>query len=157
MYKGLLYFLIILTSCMSSLGAAAIYKWIDANGKVHYSDTPSANNAAETINEQRLNSRASTYSQTQVKLLSTDKPSTYRTQQKIVMYTTSSCGYCAKARAYFAEKSINYKEKNIETSKKYHSEFKALGGKGVPVILWGKNKMNGFSIAAFEKRYKKSS
>ncbi|MCI2284887.1 glutaredoxin family protein [Colwellia sp. MSW7] len=157
MYKGLLYFLLIFTSGMSSLDAAAIYKWVDANGKVHYSDTPSASNATETIDEQHLNSRASTYSQTQEKLLSTGNPSTYRKQQKIVMYTTSSCGYCAKARAYFAEKSIIYKEKNIETSKKYHSEFKALGGKGVPVILWGKNKMNGFSIAAFEKRYKESS
>jgi len=155
MKKGLFYLLLMLFFCTSSMSMAEIYKWTDANGKVHFSDKPPANKNVETIDEQRLASRASSYTQAEIKILPTDS-SAYQKNQKLIMYTTSSCGYCAKAREYFAKQRIPFKEKNIETSEKYHRQFKKIGGKGVPVILWGKNKMNGFSIEKFEKIYKKS-
>ena len=155
MYKGLFYLLLMLFVCTSSVGMAEIYKWTDVNGKVHFSDKPPTNENAETIDEQRLASRASSYTQAEIKVLSIDSAA-YLNNQKLIMYTTSRCGYCAKARKYFAKQRIPYKEKNIETSEKYHREFKKIGGKGVPVILSGKNKMNGFSIKKFERFYKKS-
>lgn len=150
MNKGLFYLLLVLFICNSGLSMAEIYKWTDANGKVHFSDKPPTNKNVETLDEQRLASRASSYTQAEIKALSIN-PLTYRKSQKLIMYTTSSCGYCAKARKYFAKQRISFKEKNIETSEKYHREFKKIGGKGVPVILWGKNKMNGFSVDKFEK------
>jgi len=158
MNKGLFYLLVTLLICTSGLSMAEIYKWTDANGKVHFSDKPPINKNVETIDEQRLASRASSYTQAEIKILPIES-SAYRKNQKLVMYSTSSCGYCAKARKYFAKQRIPFKEKNIETSEKYHREFKKIGGKGVPVILWGKNKMNGFSVEKFEKfekMYKKS-
>lgn len=155
MNKGLFYLLLILFFFTSGVSMAEIYKWTDVNGKVHFSDKPPPNENAETIDEQRLSSRASSYTLAEIKILSIDS-SANQNNQKLIMYTTSSCGYCAKARSYFAKQRIPYKEKNIETSEKYHSEFKKIGGKGVPVILWEKNKMNGFSIKKFEKFYNKS-
>lgn len=79
----------------------------------------------------------------------------YQKTKKLVIYTTTNCGYCAKARKYFAENKIPYKEKNIDTSKKYHREFEKFGGKGVPVLFWGKHKMTGFSESRFKKMYAK--
>jgi len=134
---------------------AEIYKWTDADGKVHFSDKSPASKRVETIDEQRLASRASSYTQAEIKTLPIES-SNYRKNQKLIMYTTSSCGYCSKARKYFARQRIPFKEKNIETSEKYRREFKKIGGKGVPVILWGKNKMNGFSVEKFERMYKQS-
>ena len=68
----------------------------------------------------------------------------------VVMYTTAWCPYCAKARAYFKRTGTAYTEHDIEKSAGAHAEFKRLGGRGVPLILVGDEKMAGFSELAFE-------
>ena len=68
----------------------------------------------------------------------------------VVMYATSWCPYCAKARAYFAKNGIAYVEHDIEKSAAVNAEFKRLGGRGVPLILVGNEKMAGFNELAFE-------
>ena len=68
----------------------------------------------------------------------------------VVMYATSWCPYCAKARAYFARTGTAYTEYDIEKSAAAKAEFKRLGGRGVPLILVGKEKMSGFNELAFE-------
>jgi glutaredoxin len=68
----------------------------------------------------------------------------------VVMYATDWCGYCARARAYFARKGIQYVEHNVEKSAAAHAEFKRLGGKGVPLIVHNGQTLRGFSEPAFE-------
>jgi glutaredoxin len=63
----------------------------------------------------------------------------------VVMYATSWCPYCAQARAYFGRKGITYTEYDIEKSATAKAEFRRLGGRGVPLILVGREKMSGFS------------
>jgi glutaredoxin len=70
--------------------------------------------------------------------------------QPVVMYATSWCPYCAKAREYFARTGTAYTEYDIEKSADAHAEFKRLGGRGVPLILVGNQKMAGFNELAFE-------
>lgn len=63
-------------------------------------------------------------------------PITYgKGQNEVVLYSTSWCGYCAKTRAYFAENQIPYTDLDIEQSEIAHSEFKRLGGVGVPLVV----------------------
>jgi glutaredoxin len=68
----------------------------------------------------------------------------------VVMYATSWCPYCAKARAYFAQGGIAYVEHDVEKSAHARAEFKRLGGHAVPLIVVGREKMNGFSEVGFE-------
>lgn len=68
----------------------------------------------------------------------------------VVMYATSWCPYCAKARAYFGRKGIAYTEYDVEKSPTANAEFKRLGGRGVPLILVGREKMSGFSEEGFD-------
>ncbi|MEO8717509.1 MAG: glutaredoxin domain-containing protein [Burkholderiales bacterium] len=68
----------------------------------------------------------------------------------VVMYATSWCPYCAKARAYFARSGIAYVEHDVEKSANASAEFKRLGGRGVPLIVVGREQMDGFSEVAFE-------
>lgn len=68
----------------------------------------------------------------------------------VVMYATSWCPYCAKARAYFGKKGIAYTEYDVEKSPAANAEFKRLGGRGVPLILVGREKMSGFSEEGFD-------
>ena len=68
----------------------------------------------------------------------------------VVMYATSWCPYCAQARAYFARAGIAYVEHDVEKSASAHVEFKRLGGRGVPLIVVGREKLKGFSEQSFE-------
>jgi len=71
----------------------------------------------------------------------------------VVMYATAWCPYCAKARAYFKQTNTAYVEHDIEKSADAHAEFRRLGGRGVPLILVGNEKLSGFSELAFESAY----
>ena len=46
---------------------------------------------------------------------------------RVTMYATQTCGYCAKARTYFAEHGVSYEERDIEKSEQAAAEWKAKG------------------------------
>ncbi len=125
-----------------SIVCSEVYRWTDENGKVHFADKPSTSHSSETV-ELRINTyEAVTYD-----------TSSMDVGKKVIMYSASWCGVCVKAKRYFKEKGIQYTEYDVEKSAKGKSEFKKLGGGGVPVILVGDRRMNGFSIESFEKLY----
>jgi glutaredoxin len=120
-----------------------IYRWTDENGKVHFSDKPSVEHSSKTV-EVRINTYQSVAIET----------STFDVGKKVVMYSASWCGVCEKAKSYFKRKGIQFTEYDVEKSAKGRSEYKKLKAKGVPVILVGKERMNGFSIERFERLYR---
>jgi glutaredoxin len=145
-----------LTYLNPSAISADIYKWTDKNGKIHYSDSPINQENAEKVDEQALAKNISSYTNVTVQIVPIDfgmNQNARRDASRLVMYTTTRCGYCAKARRYFAKNSISYSEKNIELEEAYRKEFDQLGGKGVPVILVGNKKMTGFSQQKFEQNF----
>ena len=92
--------LLLLLACVTlpNILHAEIYRWVDANGKVHFSDKPSRSNSSEEV-KLRINTyRAVTY----------DTSSIDTGNNKVVMYSASWCGVCKKAKRYFAEKGIPY-------------------------------------------------
>ena len=70
------------------------------------------------------------------------------------MYSTSWCGACKRAKQYFNENGINYVEYDVETNEKGKQDFRELGGRGVPIILVGNKRLNGFTASSFEKIYR---
>jgi len=69
------------------------------------------------------------------------------------MYSASWCTVCKKAKKYFRERGISYTEYDIEKSAKGRREYDKLGARGVPVILVGNKRLNGFTEEAFNKIY----
>jgi glutaredoxin len=76
----------------------------------------------------------------------------------VIVYGTSWCGFCAKARAYFASHGIAYVDKDVETDANAHSEIvrkcqqtgRPFTG-GVPVLdVYGRI-IRGFDTAAIER------
>lgn len=132
----------IATLAMAGGVHAEIYRWVDDNGKVHFSDKPSRQHASEDV-KLRIN----TYEGVSYDTSSVD------VGKKVVMYSATWCGVCKKAKRYFEDNRIRYTEYDIENSATGKSDFKKLGGKGVPIILVGNRRMNGFSAAGFEKLY----
>ncbi|MEM7017760.1 MAG: DUF4124 domain-containing protein [Pseudomonadota bacterium] len=139
--------LLILFACLlyQVVDASEIYRWRDENGNVHFSDEPPPKTQAEVINVQ-----PNVYKTPSVQVLK----KSFKPTQKVIMYSTSWCGYCEKARQYFAAQKIPFKEYDIETTQKGKQDYERLEGKGVPIILVGQKRMNGFGIESFEEFYK---
>jgi glutaredoxin len=125
--------------------ADGIYKWRDANGHIHFGDTPPSGTKSEQVTV-----RPNVYESPSFERLS----KVFEPDNKVILYSASWCGYCKRARNYFNGHGIAYTEYDVETSEKGRRDYKRLGAKGVPVILVGNHRMNGFSAAAFEKFYR---
>ena len=67
---------------------------------------------------------------------------------EVVMFTTQTCGYCAKARTWFTEQNVAWDERDIETSESARAEWVAMGGVGTPLILINGARISGFSVDA---------
>lgn len=65
--------------------------------------------------------------------------------KKVVMYATTHCPACEMARQYFVKNGVRYEEINVEGNRASYDEFKRLGGNGVPLILVGNQKFEGFN------------
>jgi glutaredoxin len=76
-----------------------------------------------------------------------------RQAKNVVIYTTSHCHYCVKAKEYFAKKGIRYREIDIERSMSGEAEFKKLGGSGVPLIVVGSTTLKGFNAQKLDRLF----
>ena len=124
--------------------ATEIHQWKDADGNIHFGDRPPASAAAEIVTV-----KPNVYSSPQILANETGLDS----QPGVVMYSAVWCGYCKKARQYFAANDIPFKEYDVEKSRKGKRDFKKLKAKGVPVILVGDQRLNGFSASSFRQIY----
>lgn len=69
---------------------------------------------------------------------------------QVVLFSTSWCGYCRKARQYLNQNGIAHVEYDIEKSSEGKRRFAALGGRGVPLILVGNEQIRGWNPAALK-------
>jgi len=137
-------FTLLLWLGLCTVAQARIYKWVDANGATHFSDGQPHSGKVETV-EIRIN----TYSSPEI----TDPDATVGVSKEVVMYGASWCGVCKRAEAWFHQQGIPFKEYDVETSAIGRREFRRLGGTGVPIILVGERRMNGFDPRSFERLY----
>jgi glutaredoxin len=123
-------------------GHAEVYQWRDAAGRVHFGDRKPADAAAATVEVPRVNSVAA------VTVQARDVASS-----AVTLYSASWCGYCRKAREYFRQKSIPFEEYDVETSAKGRLDYAVMKGRGVPIILVGHHRMDGFDATRFAALY----
>ena len=137
--------IVLITTLIFTISVSVeILKWTDSDGRVHFGDKPSAG-AETSIVEVRIN----TYESPNIEALQ----EILNPKDKVVMYSAEWCGVCKKAKKYFRANNIPYKDYDIDKSSKGKKDYKKLGAKGVPVILVGKKRLNGFSAATFESIY----
>ena len=72
-------------------------------------------------------------------------------QPEVILYSTAWCGYCRKAREFFAANGIRYIEYDIEKNSAAQSEHRRLGGKGVPLITVGDDVIKGYNEPALRE------
>ena len=59
-------------------------------------------------------------------------------------------GCAKKTKTYLSEKGVAFREYDVERSETGRREYKRLNGKGVPIILVGDQRMDGFDRSRLE-------
>jgi len=112
-------FLVIFSISASSLESGEIYKWKDKDGNIVFSDTPPPPGVNAEIKEFKEDTTERPKAREYF-----PKPKSERVQEKrpyrdinVIMYSTSWCPYCVKARNYLLSLDVNLVEYNIERDK----------------------------------------
>ncbi|MDO9467331.1 MAG: glutaredoxin family protein [Thiobacillus sp.] len=133
--------LILLAMLLAMPAAAGVYKWTDAQGRIHYTDSPPP--AARA---------------TQMKLQTHTGPVEVSRANGagsgVTIYTTAWCGVCTRAKAFFRKNGIPFTEWDVEKTEYGAIKYGQLGGRGVPVITVGAEKMMGFESGRFMEMWK---
>jgi glutaredoxin len=110
---------------------------------VHYGDKPPADRKAKAVQD-----RISSYDGAAQVTTAARKAATGSAQ--VVLYSAVWCKYCRQAKAYFAGRGLKYEERDVEASPGARREYEQLGGRGVPVILVGRQRMDGYDQRRLE-------
>ena len=140
----------LLSCALLALGPAEakdVYRWKDADGVTHYSDSKPADTAAESLR----------FGDETASAPPADAPTLYKpppaapSRPNIVMYGRPSCGYCVKAARYFAANGLAFRNMDISASSQARAEFERLGGRGTPLIFVDGHRIQGFAKSKLDE------
>lgn len=130
--------LFVMLLALSHPALSEIYKWVDESGRVHFSDKDQAEKNAENL---------------EIRVNTSEAVPVVPRKQKVVMYSTENCGYCKQARKYFRQSRIPFEEYDIDKNRQAEKRFRALGGRGTPLIVLGGRTLQGFTVQRFKAFY----
>lgn len=138
--------LLILLLCASGfVQAGQVYRWVDAQGNVTYSDQPPP-----------VSARQSATITGKGNVVEVDKE-TYeakvaREKHPVVLYTTACGPVCDQAKEYLAQRGIPFAAKDPSREPEIALELKKLAGAlEVPVVKVGKDFVKGFERGQWGK------
>lgn len=68
-----------------------------------------------------------------------------------IVYSSTTCTYCAQLKKYLTEQNVTFEERNIDTSEAYANELQALGMSSVPVTVIGEMTILGLNPTRIKK------
>ncbi len=142
--------LFLLLTLLAGAVHAKIYRWIDEDGRVHMSDKPPRTGTADEVKV-----IVNVISSPKLPAKTTNPHKSVAANKKVIMYGAKWCGVCVRAKRYFNANNIPFTEYDIDKSKKGRRDYERLGGGGVPIILVGKHRLQGFSVSSFQRYYQK--
>jgi glutaredoxin len=129
----------LLACALASQAQQTVYKWVDKDGKVQFSDSPPPADAANATQK------------TMGGGIVTEGQTPYATQiatqrYPVTLYMSDDCGeLCAQGRDYLGKRGVPFSEKNAK-DKEVADELKAMiGALQVPVLKVGSNPYKGFN------------
>lgn len=131
---------------VSAAAAAAVhgqtYKWKDAAGVVHYSDTPPARGTAQVL---RPDSRPEATPSLPYELARAVK------LHPVTLYTTARCDACDQGRALLRARGIPFAEKTVNTAEDREQLHRAGGKDELPLLVVGNRQVTGFTAGAWNE------
>lgn len=114
---------------------AQVYKWKDAKGVVHYSDTPDTSHPkAEEVGSAPAPSQAALpYALARA-----------ARNHPVTLYTADKCGACDQGRAFLRQRGIPFSEKTVSSDADVAALNQAGSDGSLPFLVVGRSKLTGF-------------
>ena len=128
----------------AALAQSTVYRWVDKDGKVQFTDTPPPTDA-KSVTERRMGGGGS------------DEQLPYATQvaarrSPVTLYASDDCGdYCAQGRELLSKRGIPFAEKNPQKNPADAEALKAaIGALEVPVLMVGTTPVKGYGEESWQ-------
>jgi len=162
-------FVILIPILTLGISSAEIYKWVDENGVIHYSDSPTQNipEPTETENDEIQSadpapadtpplpdeSQKGTLGPDFFNFLNeTQKDAVAVNTPTVEIYETSWCGYCKKAKNFFRSRGIDFVTYDIEKDPQAARRMMSMTHtRAVPFVVINGQGISGYSEAAYEQ------
>ena len=124
-------------SCFSAVAQSTLYRWVDKDGKVIFSDTPPPADVKDATQKR--------YGQA-----IPDQEQPYATQQAmkrnpVMLYVVPNCDPCAKGRELLSNRGVPFSERDAQSNIETQQALKKLTGDlNVPLLVIGENRIKGF-------------
>ncbi|WP_410498424.1 glutaredoxin domain-containing protein [Chitinibacter sp. S2-10] len=154
--------LIALLFCSLNIFAETVYKTVDANGNIVYTDRAPTTGKVSTLNyesapfspepESVIRYRQELQKgidKTMARAAMRENPNS------ITLFTTSWCTYSKQAKQYLESHNIRFREYNIETAEGAKALVETgTTRKGVPLLIAGTKQLRGYSQASYDNFFK---
>ncbi len=132
-----------LAAASTSLAAASLYQWKDAQGRTVYSDQPPPPNIH--------NAQQKAFKGSVIEIGESYAGKTAREKFPVTLYA-SACGpLCDQARQLLTQRGIPFSNKDPQASTEAETELKKLTGRtSVPVLVVGSDKIDGFEAGQWQ-------
>ena len=127
-------------------GAQQLYRWVDKDGRVHYTQQPPPRGAAKSVQQRNMGGSS---------VVETSTP-TYSLQQAmknypVTLYTAPACKEgCAEARQLLAKRGVPFREVNVTDEQSSQALKKATGDNKVPALTVGSAVQIGYQPQAIQ-------
>jgi len=121
--------------------SAQMFKWVDANGKTHFTDTPPPATAKAAPIKSSTGAAAGAGLPYALAMAVRNAP--------VVLWTTSPCPSCDAGRAYLKSRGVPFSEKTV-TNDADEAKLRESGGdERLPALFVGRNKVIGYQQGAW--------
>jgi len=74
--------------------------------------------------------------------------------KRIILYSSANCPHCRRAKVFLHREGIAFREMDVSKSPRARKELERLGTRGVPVLLVGDARLDGFDEGRFWQLYR---
>jgi len=121
-----------------------MYRWVDQNGKTHYTDTPPLPAAAKSVQQKKLGGSVIETSQVPYQLQEAIR------SYPVTLYTSPTCkDGCSQARDMLAKRGVPFREVSVADEDSNALLKKVSGANQVPTIAVGSQVQIGFEVKSF--------
>lgn len=138
------FFAVLVGIVLATSAVAQVYRWIDEDGRVRYSDTPPPPNAKE---KKRFGPTAQERSRAASKALAGAAE-----KSPLTLYSSPTCAEaCAAARAALNKRGVPFREVQVWDEQTNQELKRVSGGNDVPVLMVGERAaVKGFEQAQYD-------
>lgn len=129
-----------------------LYKTVGPDGQIVYSDKPPTQGRVEkTMKFEDLPATPLPVARSAYLEWLKTRPSIAAAPPagEVQLFSAAWCGYCRRAKAWLGAKGVAYREFDIDTPAGMAAYAAAGGGKGVPLLVKGGQRVQGFAEAAY--------